>query len=287
MTAGPRPPAVAGQFYEASGADLAAQVEECFRSERGPGELPSRQRSAGRHIRAAVVPHAGFEFSGPIAALAYRAIAAERPPEVVLILGVDHHGASRGAALSARDWRTPLGPTACDLDLVAALNHAPIEVDEAAHAREHSIEVQLPFLEYVLPKPRFVALEIGFDTFAHLERVAKVVRNALAGRDVLLLASTDFSHYVPAETARTLDGHAIDAILARDARRLYDTVTVEEISMCGIAPTTVLLSALSGEPLTARLLRWGHSGEAVPMRDVVGYASLLLESAEPLPPPVK
>jgi MEMO1 family protein len=287
MTGSARPPAVAGQFYAGTGADLAAQIEACFRSRRGPGELPTRHRSPGRRIRAAVVPHAGYEYSGPIAALAYAAVAAERPPESVLILGVDHHGASRGAALSDRDWTTPLGPTACDRDLLAALSHPPIEVDEAAHSREHSIEVQLPFLEYVLPHPKFVALEVGFDTFARLQRVGRAVRTALEGRDVLVLASTDFSHYVPEEVARELDHHALNAILARDPRRLYDTVTSEEISMCGIAPTTVLLSALADEPLSARLLRWGHSGEATPMREVVGYAALLLESETPLAPAVK
>jgi MEMO1 family protein len=287
MNPTPRPPAVAGQFYEADGANLARQLEGCFLSDRGPGELPARQRTSTRRIRAAVVPHAGYEYSGPIAALAYRAIAGERPPESVLILGVDHHGVSQGAALSARDWTTPLGPTACDRDLVAALNHSPLAVDEAAHAREYSIEVQLPFLEYVLPRPKFVALEIAFDSFANLERIAQVVRAAVASRDVLLVASTDFSHYLPVETARLLDSHAIEAILARDARRLYDTVGWEEISMCGIAPTTVLLAALAGESLTARLLRWGHSGEVVPMRDVVAYAALLLESESGLPPSVK
>ncbi len=234
-----RLPAFAGQFYEEDGADLAHQLEGCFRSDRGPGDLPSRQRAPTRHIRAGVVPHAGYEYSGPIAALAYYAIAGERPPESVLILGVDHYGASRGAALSARDWKTPLGPTACDPTLRGALDHPPLEVDEAAHAREHSIEIQLPFLEYVLPHPRFVALEVGFDSFARLEEVARVVRAAVTDRDVLLLASTDFSHYVPAATARRLDALAIDRIRARDARGLYDTVTEQEISMCGIAPTTV------------------------------------------------
>jgi MEMO1 family protein len=287
MTPPLRPPAVAGQFYAADGAALARQLEASFRSDRGPGSLPTRQRAPTRRIRAAIVPHAGYEYSGPIAALAYSAIAAERPPSSVLVLGVDHHAASRGAALSDRDWRTPLGPTPCDRDLLAALDHPPLEVDEAAHALEHSIEVQLPFLEYVLPKPRFVALEVGFDRFSSLERIAAVVREGIAGRDVLLIASTDFSHYVPVETARRLDHLAIEAILARDARRLYQTVTTEEISMCGIAPTTVLLAALAEEPLTARLLRWGHSGEAARMGEVVGYASLLLESGSPLPPPVK
>jgi hypothetical protein len=287
MTNVPRRPAVAGQFYAGEGTELAHQVERCFTDPRGPGQLPSPQRAAGRSIQAAVVPHAGFEFSGAIAAHAYARIAADHPPESVLILGVDHHGASRGASLSDRPWLTPLGPTAVDHDLVRALARSPLEVDEAAHAHEHSIEVQLPFLEYVLPKPKFVALEVGFGPLEFLEEVAAVVRDAIRDRDVLLLASTDFSHYVPPRVADRLDHLAIDQILARDARGLYETVRKHNISMCGIAPTTVLLAVTRGWPLHARLLRWGHSGEVAPMDDVVGYASLVLESSGPASPSVK
>jgi hypothetical protein len=238
-------------------------------------------------LRAAVVPHAGYEFSGPIAAWAYRQIAGERAPGTVLVLGVDHHGLGAGAALSDRAWLTPLGPTPVDHSMVRALTRDPLRVDEAAHAREHSIEVQLPFLEYVVPHPKFVALQIPFGPLEYLLDVARVVAAAVADRDVLLLASTDFSHYVPRATAERLDRMAIDAILARDARRLYETVVGNDISMCGIAPTTVLLAALAEEALAVRLLRWGHSGEAQPMRDVVGYASLVLESPSGAAPPVK
>jgi MEMO1 family protein len=279
MSIVPRPPAVAGQFYAADGATLARQVESCFTDARGPGSLPSRHRTHDRRIVAAVVPHAGYEYSGAIAAHVYAQIGAERPPESVLVLGVDHHGLSEGASLSARPWLTPIGPTAIDTDLVRALDVPPLLIDEAAHASEHSIEVQLPFLEYVLPKPRFVPLEVRFGPEEFLEEVAEVVRRATAGRDVLLLASTDFSHYVSPATAQRLDRLAIDAILERDARRLYKTVAEHDISMCGIAPTTVLLSALAGEKLTARLLRWGHSGEVAPSRQVVGYAAIVLERA--------
>ncbi|MGP8147005.1 MAG: AmmeMemoRadiSam system protein B, partial [Thermoplasmata archaeon] len=228
----------------------------------------------------AVVPHAGYVFSGPIAAHAYRLIAGDRPPESVLVLGVDHYGASRGASLSERPWLTPLGPTPVDDGLVAALRKPPFEVDEEAHRREHSIEVQLPFLEYVLPHPRFVPLEVGFDTYAFLMEVAGVVRSAIRDRDVLLIASTDFSHYVPPATAERLDRMAIDQILARDPRGLYDTVVKNDISMCGIAPTTVLLAVLEGLNVQPRLLRWGHSGEVEKMRDVVGYAAIVFESAD-------
>jgi hypothetical protein len=283
----PRNPAVAGQFYPGEGAALARKIESCFTDPRGPGALPVRRRGAHRSTVAVVVPHAGYEYSGAIAAHAYARIAAQRPPASVLILGVDHYGMSQGASLSARPWATPLGPVAVDLDLVRALDRPPLEVDERAHAREHSIEVQLPFLDYVLPHPRFVPLEIRFGAFDELRAIASVVRSAIEGRDVLLVASTDFSHYVPAATAERLDRRAIDPILKMDPRRLYDTVVREDISMCGIAPTTVLLSALAGRPIRAELLRWGHSGEVAPMSEVVGYAAIVLEESGATRPSVK
>jgi len=278
-----RPPAVAGQFYEADGATLARQVEACFMDARGPGELPSRRRTPSRRLVAAVVPHAGYVYSGPIAAHAYYRIAAERAPASVLVLGVDHYGASSGASLSARTWLTPLGPTPVDPELLGRLRAPPVEVDENAHRREHSIEVQLPFLEYTLPHPKFVPLEVGFGPFEFLEKVARVVRTATEGRDVLLIASTDFSHYLPPATAERLDHMAIDQILAGDAKGLYETVTRNDISMCGIAPTTVLLSALAGSGSKPRLLRWGHSGEVEKMRDVVGYAAIVFEAGSERP----
>jgi MEMO1 family protein len=284
MSDTPRRPAVAGQFYPNDGAALTQQIEQSFIDIRGPGQLPVRHRSTDRKIRGAVVPHAGYIYSGPIAAHAYSAIAAERPPLSVLILGVNHSGRGAPAALSSRDWLTPLGRVPVDRDLVHALDHRPIEIDETAHTREYSIEVELPFLQYVIPFPRFVALNITMGPTGFLADVAAVVRRAVRGRDVLIIASTDFSHFIPAEEARRTDRLAIDQILARDPNGLYSTVVDRNISMCGIAPTTTLLFATQDEPLTARLLRWGNSGEAEPMRDVVAYASLLLESELPLPP---
>ncbi len=279
-----RRPAFSGQFYPADGAALTQVIEHSFLDARGPGQLPVRHRASERRIRAAVVPHAAYVYSGPIAAHAFAAVAAERPPATVLVLGVNHTGRGAPAALSGRDWLTPLGRLPVDRDLVHALDHRPIEIDETAHSREHSIEVELPFLQYVLPFPRFAALTVSMAPVGFLADVAAVVRQAIQGRDVLVIASSDFSHYIPAREARRLDGKAIDQILARDPNGLYSTVVDQNISMCGIAPTTVLLFVTQDEPLKARLLRWGHSGEAEAMDDVVAYASLLLESAVPLPP---
>ncbi len=273
----PRPPAVAGQFYPADAAELATEIERCFLDPRGPGELPLRRRRPERRIRAAIVPHAGYQYSGPIAARAFREIAEDRAASAILLLGVDHHGDGAPFALSNRRWATPLGPVGIDAPLVERLDRPPIRVDETAHANEHSIEVELPFLQYVEPAPRIVPLMVRYDRFERLEEVARAVRAAIDGKDVLLFASTDFSHYVPADEARRLDRLALDRIRERDAQGLYRTVERERISMCGIAPTTVLLLALQGEALGVRELAWGHSGEAEPMARVVGYASLLFE----------
>src|SRR5690242_5245269 len=129
---GVRAPAVAGQFYDSDGQALAHQVEGCFLDPRGPGELPPRHRAADRHVRAIVVPHAGFEFSGPIAALAYARLARERPPSHVLLLGVDHHGAVDRAAASDEDWMTPLGRVPIDSTLLGRVAHRPIVVNDPA-----------------------------------------------------------------------------------------------------------------------------------------------------------
>jgi AmmeMemoRadiSam system protein B len=275
----PRRPAVAGSFYPADGAALAHAVEGAFLDPRGPGELPTRHRARERTIRAIVVPHAGYVFSGPIAALAYRRVAADAAARSILVLGVDHYGLGPAAALSERPWMTPLGVVPGDPDLSRALTSGPVVVDEAAHRREHSIEVQLPFLQYTEPAPKVVPLQIRYASLDELLQIATVVRAAVTGRDVLLVASTDFSHYVPPATARRLDALAIREIERRDAGALYRVVRDREISMCGIAPTTVLLAALADEPLTATTLAWGHSGEAEPMADVVGYASVVLARA--------
>jgi len=277
MPARSRSPVVAGTFYPGGARELREQLDACFLDPRGPGRLPGPARRSARSVRAAIVPHAGYLFSGPIAARSYAEIADDPAPSSVLVLGVDHHGGG-GPALSDIAWSTPLGDVEVDHRLVERLARPPVRVHEHAHDREHSIEVQLPFLQRILPGARFVALQVEFGPFEHLEEIGHVVREAVRGRDVVLLASTDFSHYVPAEEAERKDRHAIAPILARDPRRLYDVVVGEEISMCGIAPTTVMLCALEEERLEAELVRWGHSGEAAPMDEVVGYAAMVLRT---------
>lgn len=275
----PRPEAVAGAFYPADPEELRAALADAFQGPRGPGGLPPRAAGTAPRIRALVVPHAGYVYSGAIAARAYARVAAEPPPPEVLVLGVDHHGLGEPFALSRRPWRTPLGTVPVAEGLVEALRGGPIVVDEATHRLEHSIEVQLPFLQLVAPGVPVAMLTVGFDDLPTLLAVGERVRSAVSGRPTLLIASTDFSHYVPAEVARKLDARAVGAIVRGDPRELYEVVERDRISMCGIAPTTVLLAALRGESLRTLDLGWGHSGEVEPMRTVVGYDALVLERA--------
>ena len=274
-----RTPAVAGTFYPADPDELREALREAFTGRRGPGRMPEPPGSDPRRIHGAVVPHAGFEFSGPIAARAYAAIAREVRPEAVLVLGVDHYGGGGAFAVSGIPWETPLGTVPVDRGLVGRLEGGTIVRDELAHAREHSIEVQLPFLQTILPGVPMAALGVRFAPYPVLRAVAARVAEAVRGRDILVLASTDFTHQEPPVTARRLDALALAQIERFDPSGLYETVVGNEISMCGIAPTTVLLEALRPEGLAATNLGWSHSGEAKPMARVVGYAAFVLEES--------
>lgn len=274
-----RPPAVAGSFYPRTRENLLSAIEGAFLDPRGPGSLPDRRaKRKERTLLAGVVPHAGYMYSGAIAAHFYRKVADMRPPETVLVLGVNHHGLGGLFSLSDENWETPLGVVPTDRELLKALNRPPLDVDGPAHRREHSIEVELPFLQYLWgEKLRIVALQVTFTERSLLEEVGALIRETIRGKDVLLLASSDLSHYLPPSEARHWDGIAIESLLSLAPEKLYDTVVRNDISMCGIAPVTVLLAALRGSGGHAQLLQQGTSGDVEPMDTVVGYASVGVE----------
>lgn len=239
---------------------------------------PDRKPSSKRSVIGGIVPHAGYTYSGPIAAHFFARLASEPRPAAILLLGVNHQGLGGLFSLSDEEWRTPLGVVPTDRVLLQALARPPLEIDGAAHRAEHSIEVELPFLQCLWAEPLpIVALQVTFADLDLLKEVGKIVADAVSGKDIILLASTDLSHYLPPKEARRLDDLAIAAILTRSPDKLYKTVVANDISMCGIAPTTVLLSALEDMEAKPRLLAKGSSGDAEPMETVVGYASFLFE----------
>lgn len=274
-----RSPAVAGAFYPGGEGSLRASIESSFVDDHGPGKLPQKGGKGGPlgSIVAGIAPHAGYRYSGPVAAHLFGRLAEHSPPKTVVIFGVNHHGLGGIFSLSDEDWRTPLGTVRTNAELLGRLAVPPLDIDGGAHRLEHSIEVELPFLQYIWGSEfTIVALQVTFTELSLLKEAGGVISEVLKGEDVLLLASTDLSHYMPPREGKKLDDMAIASILTGSPDRLYDTVERNDISMCGIAPVTLLLSCLAKERCAFELLRQGSSGDSEPMETVVGYSSFII-----------
>jgi len=286
-----REPAVAGSFYEDSAQRLTASLQECFRHHLGPGALPQVAADGPRLISALVSPHAGYMFSGPAAAHGFAALAADGLPQTAVILGPSHRIAGRRAALSlVPRWRTPLGEAEVDVALGKELAAACslIAADEEAHRHEHSLEVQVPFLQFVCGRrmPKICPICVcshpmhgGEEVAADARQIGEALAKVLSGRPAVVIASTDFSHHIPHALAQRQDRLALDAILALDPDRLLRTVVKHNISMCGPVPVAIALSCcLAMGSHHAELLRYYTSGDVISDRSaVVGYASVVVK----------
>jgi len=269
-----RRPTVAGTFYAGDERSLRNQIESCFLGPLGPGKLP-KIGSAKRRILGGMAPHAGYVFSGMIAAHLYSRIAEDGLPKTFVILGPNHTGRGSGLAITTQDFETPLGVVKVDRELAKAIRKDLVDEDDEAHRGEHSIEVQLPFLQYLSSDIKFVPICMGFQDYEAAISVGNTIRDAIKSKDVVVIASTDMSHYVSKETAKRKDGMALEAIRAMDPKRLFEVVRDENISMCGYGPVMAMLTACAGGRAT--VLKYATSGDVQPMRDVVGYASAVIE----------
>ena len=253
-----RPPAVAGTFYPAAPAVLAAEVARLLDA------VPAAEGCP----KALMVPHAGYVYSGAVAAVAYarlRACAAQL--RRVVLLGPAHRVAVRGLALpEAVAFDTPLGRVALDIDGLQALADLPqVTVNAAAHAGEHSLEVQLPFLQVLLPQFVLLPLVVGA---ASPEAVAEVLERVWGGPETLVVISSDLSHYLPYAEARSVDQATVARILALDGPLSHEQA-------CGGTPVNGLLLAARRHGLCPDLLDLRNSGDTAGPRDrVVGYAAL-------------
>lgn len=268
-----RRPAVAGQFYSAKEQALRSEVERCFLSPIGPGHLPKLNPSGPRRIVGAMVPHAGLVYSGPVAAHVFAELAEDGFPETIVIIGPNHHGQGKGVAVSDEDFDTPLGTCPVDRDIVSRLKGI-VEVDRRAHLYEHSLEVQLPFIQYIRPETKIVAIAMGYQDEGTAQELAKSVRNAIEGKDVVVLASSDMSHYVPANVAKEKDMAVLTKLIGMDPEGAYRHVMKLDVSMCGYGPVLAMFKSVDGKE--AKLLRYATSGDVTPMREVVGYASMII-----------
>jgi AmmeMemoRadiSam system protein B len=277
--AGPiREPAVAGQFYSGERAGLLREIEAAYLSPLGPGALPVVNPQGPRRIVGLVSPHAGYVYSGPVAAWSFAALAADGLPPQVVVLGFSHRSRlGAGALQTSGAWRTPLGEVLIDEELGAALSaYLPEMTDSAvALSGEHCLEVQVPFLQHLYGEAlRFVPVMMDDQSAAAAHRVGEALAKALAGRDAVIVASTDMSHYVSPRLARQQDLYLAEFIRSLDGEGLIREARRRGITMCGTGPTAAMLfaarmlGAAHGE-----VLAYHHSGEVAPMAEVVGYLS--------------
>jgi MEMO1 family protein len=261
-----RQPAVAGKFYT----DDPEQLRQELATLIPPGE--------GARVLGLVAPHAGYIYSGKVAGLAYGAV---RVPDTVLLLGPNHTGSGAPAALApAGEWLTPLGPVPVNSRLSKLiLKHAPVvREDSSAHHFEHSIEVQLPFLQVRNPRVSIAALCLSLSDFDSISALGAGLARAVAeyGDEVLIVASSDMNHYESARVAKEKDDLALAELARLDPEALLQVCRVSRVTMCGVVPAAVMLVAakLLGAT-TSRLIRYTTSGEVNGDLDrVVAYAAV-------------
>lgn len=268
-----RPPAVSGRFYPSDKKKLALEIEQYIAT--------GKSKDKKRTVRGCVVPHAGYMYSGHVAGAVYAAI---EIPDRCILLGPRHFpGGESMAIISEGSWHTPLGDAQIDSRLATELKGACplLREDQVAHQREHSLEVQIPFLQHLAPNLRFVPIVLATHRYQDLETLGHAVTRVIAAQEdeVLLIASTDMNHYESDAITRAKDQKAIDRILELDPRGLYDTVNSEDITMCGCAATVAMLVAMRDVGATqAQLILYATSGDITGDRDeVVGYAGLIVQ----------
>lgn len=264
-----RQPVVAGQFYPGIFQQLKLLLASLI------SENCSRQRVLG-----IISPHAGYVYSGAIAGQLYGNI--EIPP-TVLIIGPNHTGAGAPASLYPDgEWLTPLGTVPINSRLNTLLQrHVPqIILDLAAHQNEHSLEVQLPFIQYLRPDVSISAICLGYGDYAILSDIGRGVAAAIReyGQEVLIVASSDMTHYESADSARRKDGLALEKVLDFDAKGLLEICRSHHITMCGVSPSAVMLTAACElGAAEAEVVAYGNSGDVSgDNQQVVGYAAVIV-----------
>ncbi len=265
-----RAPAVAGRFYPGRPAELEATIRQYLASEAEP-----------QPALAVVCPHAGYVFSGPVAGKVLGRVVV---PRRVVVMGPNHQGLGERAALMSRgSWRTPLGEAQLDAKLGGELlsRSALVREDDLAHRYEHSLEVQVPFLQVRRPDLLLTPLCLSMLSYEQCEQLGHDLAGAIKalGEPVLILASTDMTHYESAQSAQAKDQLALEQVLALDPQGLYNTVASRRISMCGFLPTTVALAAaLDLGATSAELVAYTNSGQVTGDYDqVVAYAGLIIK----------
>lgn len=276
-----RRPVVAGMFYEGTAEALKAQVKSCFLHPFGPKKLPQVNQNGPRNILGMVCPHAGYIYSGPVAANAFFELANDGKPDTIIILGPNHTGiGSDLSIMNEGTWRTPLGDVKIDSEMANDLirETSLLDVDPIAHLQEHSIEVQLPFLQY-LYGDKFCIVPISFlmQDIESAKEIGRALTKTLNTCNAIVIASSDFTHYESQTSVNRKDNAAIEAIENLDENQLYSILETQNVSACGYAPIAGLITYSKGMGATkAKLLTHKTSGDITGDKtSVVGYASLI------------
>jgi AmmeMemoRadiSam system protein B len=275
-----RPPAQAGTFYPDTEGALRTQIHNCFLHPLGPRTIPSIPAKPDDQLVGIIVPHAGYDYSGPVAANSYYRLASSGLRDSVIILGPNHTGYGSGVStMTDGQWATPLGEVPVHRSLATSITKLSglIDVEEEAHRREHSIEVQLPFLQFIYPRRfQFVPICMMLQDFKTSMETGDAIAKASEGTGTMLIASSDWTHYEPQESAKRKDMEAIQAVLEMDEKKFQDTIEENHVSACGYGPVTAVLHAskILGAK-QAKLLSYQTSGDtAGDKRSVVGYAAI-------------
>lgn len=278
-----RKPAVAGMFYDADPEELRETLDACFLGPYGPGKLPMAAPLITRDIVGLVSPHAGYRFSGFAAAYDYYALAEDGIPDTAIIIGPNHRGGGSPAAIQSEGvWQTPLGDVQIDSETARAVMSSSqlLQDDALPHVLEHSIEVQVPFLQYLSPSIKIVPILLSVlsweDAVLFAEDIGHAVAKGVGDKNIVVIASTDFTHYEAKSIAEVQDSNAIAAIERLDHRGLLDVVEQKGISMCGVLPTAAAIVASSDlGAKRGELLSYYTSGDILgETSQVVGYGAL-------------
>jgi AmmeMemoRadiSam system protein B len=273
-----RRPAVAGSFYPEDPDDLRRLIRDSYTDPLGPGSLPpARARSGG--VMACVCPHAGYVYSGAIAAHSYYWLSSLRQPELAVIVGPNHYGVGSGiSTFKDGEWETPLGTVPVDAEAARRIVSLTglVDFDPEAQRREHSIEVQLPFLQEIYPKLKFLPICLAFQDVETARELGRGLSTLLKGRDALLIASSDLTHYEPAAVAKEKDMALLEAVTALDIEAFYEVLEARRITACGYGAIASVMEASRLLGLNhGELHKYATSGDTTGDNDaVVGYPSV-------------
>lgn len=274
-----RKPAVAGYFYESDEDLLRERIKWCYTHPVGPGRIPTKLGDK-RSIKGLISPHAGYEFSGPVAAFSYLELAEDGLPDTVLILCPNHTGMGSGlSTMTEGSWLTPLGEVPIDTEFAEKLvsNYPLLDDEPSAHLREHSCEVQLPFLQELGQDFKLVPICMMMQDLETSQELGRAIASTVdeLDRDMVVIASTDFTHQMPHEVAEAQDAKVLEAIETFDEEEMIKRIITNNVTMCGYGPvaTTMAASKAMGAR-DARILKYATSGDTSGnYTSVVGYGS--------------